>query len=415
MPRAAPPSSWLRLEAAEALLDGLPPRAEALLEVLFVVALVAVGALRSSFFASLAFVGVGLALVRPWRASHGGVLARVATALVTVVAIAVASVPAEVPEPRRIGIDPAQVASRAEDPPPPAGGGVLEIRAVSPAFPAASVLRPGDRIVAIDGAPLDPKAPLAALRQHVQAARGDEVGLTLVRAGKLEDVRVGLPRVEAPARRPAAAQALGELVRRHVLVATVVRAACVLAFIALLLRGRGRSLASLGLGRTGLELDALAVVPLAAGAFAVSIATGLVVNVFATLLRSGFAEREAAARSAVLLDLVGGTPVAAFVLAMIVTAAFEEVVFRGFLLPRLRLVTGSWGIAIAVSSMAFGAGHLYEGRVAILQTTALGVFFSLAFLRRARLLPVVLAHATFNVAVFGLLTWAQRSGALPHP
>ena len=74
-------------------------------------------------------------------------MAVVATALVTVVAIAVASVPAEVPEPRRIGIDPAQVASRAEDPPPPAGGGVLEIRAVSPAFPAASVLRPGDRIV----------------------------------------------------------------------------------------------------------------------------------------------------------------------------------------------------------------------------------------------------------------------------
>jgi membrane protease YdiL (CAAX protease family) len=414
----APPSSWLRFEAARALLDGLPRPAEALLEVLFVVGLVATGALRSSFAASLAFVAIGVALVRPWRAAHGGLAARVATALVTIVAIGIASVPAEVREPRRLGIDPVQVAARADDPASPAQGGVLEIRAVATGFPASSVLRAGDRIVALDGAPLDAKAPLEDLRRRIQAVHGDEVSLGLVRDHKLETLRVGLPSAGAAASKGFGdrfAQALGARVRGHVLLATVVRAACVLAFIALLLRGRGLSFASLGLGRDGLDLDAIAVVPLAAGAFAVSIATGLAVSVVTAAFHSKLAEQEATARSAVLLDLVGGTPIASFVVAMIVTAAFEEVVFRGFLLPRLRLATGSWGIAIAVSSMAFGVGHFYEGRVAVLQTTALGVFFSLAFLRRRRLLPVVLAHALFNVAVFGLLTWAQRSGALPKP
>jgi membrane protease YdiL (CAAX protease family) len=420
MPAAAPPKSWLRLEGATALLEGLPSRPEALLEVLFVLALVATGALRSSFAASLAFVALGVALVRPWRPAHGGVAARVATALVTIVAIGIASVPAEVPEPRRIGIDPVQVTARLDDPRAQGAGepgGVLEIRAVSPSFPASSVLRPGDRIVALDGAALEAKAPLEDLRRRLQVVPGDAVSLTLVRDRQLETVRVGLPSVAAAAH-PAAdavAKAIGARVRGHVLLATVVRAVCVLAFIALLLRARSVPLASLGLSGQGLDLDAIAVVPLAAGAFAVSIATGLAVGAVTALLHSKLAENEATARSAVLLDLVGGTPVAAFVVAMIVTAAFEEVVFRGFLLPRLRLVTGSWGIAIAVSSMAFGAGHLYEGRVAILQTTALGVFFSLAFLRRRRLLPVMLAHALFNVAVFGLITLAQRSGALPRP
>lgn len=418
MSAGAPRSSWLRFEAADALLDGLPGTAQALLEVLFVLGLVATGALRSSFAASLAFVAIGLALVRPWRATHGGVGARVATALVTIVAIGFASAPAEVPQPRRLGIDPVQVAARAEDPTPPAPGGVLEIRAVAPTFPAASVLRAGDRIVALDGAPLAADAPLEDLRRRIQAVHGDEVSLTLVRDRTLETVRVGLPRAgasEARAFGQRFAQALGARVQGHVLLATVVRAACVLAFIALLLRGRKLSFASLGVGRAGLELDAIAVVPLAAGAFAVSIATGLAVSAVTAMFHSKLAEREATARSAVLIDLVGGTPIASFVVAMIVTAAFEEVVFRGFLLPRLRLATGSWGIAIAVSSMAFGVGHLYEGRVAVLQTTALGVFFSLAFLRRRRLLPVVLAHALFNVGVFGLLTLAQRSGALPRP
>jgi membrane protease YdiL (CAAX protease family) len=142
---------------------------------------------------------------------------------------------------------------------------------------------------------------------------------------------------------------------------------------------------------------------------------GLALRVVGEAFRSSFVEREATARSGVLVTLFGGTPMLAFVLAMIVTATFEEVVFRGFLLPRLRVATGSWGVAIAVSSLAFGAGHLYEGLVAIVQTTALGVFFSLAFLRRRRLLPVVLAHASFNVIVFGILTFLSRSGAMPKP
>jgi membrane protease YdiL (CAAX protease family) len=83
-------------------------------------------------------------------------------------------------------------------------------------------------------------------------------------------------------------------------------------------------------------------------------------------------------------------------------SATEEVVFRGFLLPRLRHATGSWGVAIAISVVAFGIGHLYEGMLATVQTAGIAVMLSLVFLLRRHLMPCIVAHVGFNTLALGL-------------
>ena len=81
---------------------------------------------------------------------------------------------------------------------------------------------------------------------------------------------------------------------------------------------------------------------------------------------------------------------------MIVAATFEELTFRAFSIPRMRVIVGSWPIAVVLVAIIFGAGHVYEGAIATFQTAMLGVFFAIAMLIRRRILGPSLAHAAFN-------------------
>lgn len=77
------------------------------------------------------------------------------------------------------------------------------------------------------------------------------------------------------------------------------------------------------------------------------------------------------------------------------TAGFcEEVIFRGYLMSRLRLLGKfkSWIIPIIVSSLAFGFPHLYQGINGFLVISILGVLFALIYIRTRSLWPCILAH-----------------------
>jgi membrane protease YdiL (CAAX protease family) len=97
---------------------------------------------------------------------------------------------------------------------------------------------------------------------------------------------------------------------------------------------------------------------------------------------------------------------------LVVLAALEEIVFRGFLLPRARLLTGRWWLAVGLVQILFGLGHVYEGWLAVLQTTMLGIYFSVVFLWRVHLGAVIVAHTAFNAIMFALVLFVQRSGLL---
>jgi membrane protease YdiL (CAAX protease family) len=75
----------------------------------------------------------------------------------------------------------------------------------------------------------------------------------------------------------------------------------------------------------------------------------------------------------------------------------EELVMRGYLLPRLRRLCGSVTASVALTSVLFAAYHVYQGPAETLAILLLGVVYGTAFCLTGRLWPVALAHALTNL------------------
>jgi membrane protease YdiL (CAAX protease family) len=75
----------------------------------------------------------------------------------------------------------------------------------------------------------------------------------------------------------------------------------------------------------------------------------------------------------------------------------EELAFRGFAVPALALVTGSfWGGAI-LSSCAFGLLHGYQGWLGIARTGVMGFILAASFLLSGSLWPAIIAHTALDL------------------
>ncbi len=119
-------------------------------------------------------------------------------------------------------------------------------------------------------------------------------------------------------------------------------------------------------------------------------------------------------QSARLATIAGNPLVLAGWLAIAwTTAAFgEEVLYRGFLLGRLRALLGTSRaaacIAVALQAVAFGFSHAYQGATGMLVSGTLGLVFGLLYLRAKSLWPLVIAHGLIDTV--GLV--AVYAGAL---
>ena len=167
-------------------------------------------------------------------------------------------------------------------------------------------------------------------------------------------------------------------------------------------------MASLGIVRNGALQEAAAASWMTLGAFVVQIAVAIPIGLIG--LATGMASREASQRTDALGAIAGQGSIAEFILAVVVAAAFEEVAFRGFLMPRMRVLTGSWPLAVVAVSLAFGLGHVYEGALAVIQTAFLGAYFSALLLLRRRLLGPIMAHAAFNTVMLLIVRLLLNSG-----
>jgi membrane protease YdiL (CAAX protease family) len=107
-------------------------------------------------------------------------------------------------------------------------------------------------------------------------------------------------------------------------------------------------------------------------------------------------------------------PLAAFV------AVWEETVFRGFLLGRLRASMPAKEtrgaalrrdvVAIMITALCFGAGHGYQGVLGLVQTTAAGAVLGALAIWRKSIWPTIGAHLAIDA--FGLLALKALESAL---
>ena len=280
--------------------------------------------------------------------------------------------------------------------------GCAQVTGTIAGTPADGTLRAGDCITAIGGAALDRQAPTADLRARLADPLRLPPGATAL----------VVTRHDAPAQ---LSVTLGPVVRGPQLRGAdlpwlLFRSLAALVLIAALLSADGQSLRHIGLDAPRLPRELLYGVPALAGAYAVHIAVAVPVSAVMMLLRR--TSQEMAQRMGAIQGVVNDVSFWALVPALVVLAAFEEVLFRGFLVPRVRALSGRWWIAVLAVQLAFGFGHLYEGVFAALQTAMLGVYFAVVFLWRVHLGAAIAAHAGFNTVSFALLWFLQRSGLL---
>lgn len=138
------------------------------------------------------------------------------------------------------------------------------------------------------------------------------------------------------------------------------------------------------------------------GAYATNaVATGLY-----AALRGGL-QAELASKAGWMVKL-SALPVAVIVPLAVFVGLWEELVFRGFLLGRLRaaLPPGKWRDAGAVALVAvlFSLGHGYQGALGLLQTAVVGAVLGALTVWRGSVWPAVVAH----VAIDGFGLFAIR-------
>jgi membrane protease YdiL (CAAX protease family) len=190
------------------------------------------------------------------------------------------------------------------------------------------------------------------------------------------------------------------LVQRTVLIPMLMtRAGVSLLVIGLITRRRGQRPASLGLTTTGLGVDVLFGFFAAGAAFLLFVMLYLVLS----LIWPAFIDQmtENATR---LMTLIPRFHPLVFLPVAIVIALYEEVLFRGFLMTRLRRGTGSWTLAVILSTAVFTLLHAGDQtKAALVAVTALSLVFAVVTILRRSLLPAIVAHTVWNLSQFALL------------
>ena len=90
----------------------------------------------------------------------------------------------------------------------------------------------------------------------------------------------------------------------------------------------------------------------------------------------------------------------------------EEFLYRGYALVQIAGLTHSVTAGVVISSLAFGLGHAYQGRIGMLGTALTGLFYATLFLASGSLGPCILAHFLQDIAG-GVLLSRRLYGAHP--
>ena len=167
--------------------------------------------------------------------------------------------------------------------------------------------------------------------------------------------------------------------------------AVTLAIVAVMLMARRQKASCLGLGKTSFAKTI--------GLAAATIPTcyvSVLVTVSLFLVLSGTSIDGLVQERAAFFDEVPHIPPVIAVLFSLFVGLHEEILFRGFILGRLRALFGSTVAAVIASSIVFGLLHGYQGAIGVVQTTTVGLVLATLAARFRTIWPAILAHGLFD-------------------
>ena len=189
-------------------------------------------------------------------------------------------------------------------------------------------------------------------------------------------------------------------IRQAMLLPTIsLRALGAIVIIAALARRRGQTARSVGLSWREMPLNVVI------GLAALLVVYGLIFVAMPLLwLFWPDVVREMNENARRIMELVPNLRPAEFVPWTAIIGIYEELVFRGFLMTRLRRGTGSWTVAVALSTVIFTSLHAFDQtRSALVVVAILSLVFSLATIWRRSIIPAIIAHALFDLSQLLLL------------
>lgn len=171
------------------------------------------------------------------------------------------------------------------------------------------------------------------------------------------------------------------------------------AAIGIILAFRRQSPRSVGVRRPGLALDCVIGIGAVIALYLVSMSATLAVYVLAPELLD-----EMGKNAERLVELIPNIGLLQFAGVAMVVGIYEEVLFRGFLMTRLRRVTGSWTLAVLISTVLFTVLHAFDQVwVALPMIAFLSLAFSVVTIWRRSIVPAVIAHGLFDLSQFLIL------------
>ncbi len=171
--------------------------------------------------------------------------------------------------------------------------------------------------------------------------------------------------------------------------------------VALLLRHRRQTIGTIGLSRwrwQWLGVGILAVPACYAG--------GAVSNVLYTLATSRSFVEFVREREGFLTG-ISDIPLWLIGVLSIFVGMYEEILFRGFLLTRLRALSRGVVMPVVLSSAIFGSLHFSQGVIGMCQTAVVGLVLAMVAVRTRSLWPCMIAHAlidSISLVMAGLLS-----------
>ncbi len=181
----------------------------------------------------------------------------------------------------------------------------------------------------------------------------------------------------------------GELSLTYVVTLSLIDAAVILSLVWLLMRAHGEHPLATMLGRRPIGSEVLLGLALVPAALLIVAAAFTVMSRIAPELRN-VPENP--------LEALISSPAAAmtFAAVTVVAGGLREEVQRAFILHRFEQHLGGAAIGLVVFSVAFGLGHLVQGRDAAVITGLLGALWGLLYLARGSMVAPFACHAGFN-------------------
>ena len=191
-----------------------------------------------------------------------------------------------------------------------------------------------------------------------------------------------------------------ELLRALLLPGVAVRGLGAIVIVALIVRHRGQTARSVGASTTGWALNSLIGTGATVVAYLLMAIAGLLVMLLSPAMYESMLEN-----AEHLMKLIPQLPLVNYLPVAIMVAVYEELLFRGFLMGRLRRATGSWTVALFLSTVVFTALHAPDQTPGALVFIAiLSLVFSIVTIWRRSIVPAVVAHALFDFSQFWQLS-----------